>query len=94
MKWPQTSEPATIVATEGTRFWTDAKPWHGRSGGPLVDVETERLVGVVQGYVPGPGGQGLYVNHQTILQFLTPTVSEHSNRPRAPTVTEERRGNH
>ncbi len=50
MKWPATRRTATILRVEGTRSITREKPWHGRSGGALIDVDTGELVGVVSGY--------------------------------------------
>jgi hypothetical protein len=73
MRWPATQRAATIL-TGLTQ--TRERPWHGRSGGALIDP-VGYLVGVCHGYT-GPrtrqevvrGGQGLYVSHGTIVQFL------------------------
>jgi len=73
MKWPATQRTATILtALTPTR----ERPWHGRSGGALID-QAGLLVGVCHGYTGPPtrqevvrGGQGLYVSHGTIVQFL------------------------
>ena len=73
MRWPATQRQATILtALTPTR----ERPWHGRSGGALIDQDG-LLVGVVHGYTGPPtrqevvrGGQGLYVSHGTIVQFL------------------------
>lgn len=72
MRWPATDRPAHVLAglTE-----TRERPWHGRSGGALVDGGY--LIGVCHGYTGPrnhvevwPGAQGLYVSHDTILRFL------------------------
>jgi hypothetical protein len=71
MKWPATQRKATIVAqADGTTF-TRERPWHGRSGGGLIDVDNGVLIGVVQGYEVTGQQRGLYVSHKAILAFLT-----------------------
>lgn len=71
MKWPAQQRPATIVAQGAATTYTRERPWHGRSGGGLLDLESEVLIGVVQGYeVDGPR-RGMYVSHAAILKFLT-----------------------
>ena len=45
-------------------------PWHGRSGGALIDRDAGCLIGVVQGYEIGGERRGLYVSHEAILKFL------------------------
>lgn len=78
MKWPAVQRP-THVLTAYT--WTQERPWHGRSGGALIDP-TGVLVGVCHGYTGPtapdkahfrevhPAGQGMYVSHETICRFL------------------------
>jgi hypothetical protein len=68
MHWPVTCVPATLLSTSATTTYTRERPWHGRSGGGLLDPEHPYLVGVVQGYEVG--GRGLYVSHARILRFL------------------------
>jgi hypothetical protein len=77
MQWPLTNRPATVLNTEGHTTYTVEKPWHGRSGGGLIDVTAMVLIGVVQGYEDGPPPyqRGLYVSHETILRFLQPHTS-------------------
>jgi hypothetical protein len=70
MRWPVTARPATLLSSQGNTTWTREKPWHGRSGGGLIDLDARVLVGVVQGYEIGGQGRGLYVSHQAILLFL------------------------
>jgi hypothetical protein len=70
MRWPVTVRSATLLETVGTTTYTREKPWHGRSGGGLIDGEAGVLVGVVQGYEVGGAGRGLYVSHEAILRFL------------------------
>jgi hypothetical protein len=70
MSWPVTKKPATILQTTGDTTYTREKPWHGRSGGGLIDAEARCLIGVVQGYEVWPNQRGLYVSHAAILRFL------------------------
>lgn len=70
MKWPVMNRPATILSTGPATTFTREKPWHGRSGGGLVDVEHRYLIGVVRGYEIGPAGRGIYVSHEAVLTFL------------------------
>jgi hypothetical protein len=77
LKIPAKCRPARIVGQEGSRTLTDARPWHGRSGGPLIDKETGFLVGVCSAYT-GPsdgveyrrGEHGIYVSLPAIHAFL------------------------
>ncbi len=78
MRWPVTSKSATILFSLGNTTFTREKPWHGRSGGGLIDVQARKLIGVVQGYEVGPQGRGLYVSHQAVLTFL----QKHQQQPR------------
>ena len=82
MRMPAQRIPTTILGVQGDTTFTRERPWHGRSGGGLID-DSGYLVGVVQGYEIRPGGRGLYVSHQAILQFLAhpPPVT---NRPQPP----------
>lgn len=70
MKWPITVRPATLLFSQGNTTYTREKPWHGRSGGGLIDVDAHVLIGVVQGYELWPNDRGLYVSHAAILRFL------------------------
>jgi hypothetical protein len=70
MRWPVTVRPATLLGTAGMTTYTREKPWHGRSGGGLIDADARVLVGVVQGYEVGHRERGLYVSHEAILLFL------------------------
>jgi len=80
MQWPITARTARILGSDGHTTYTLEKPWHGRSGGGLIDADARVLIGVVQGYEDGPPPyqRGLYVAHETILRFLQPHL------PRAP----------
>jgi hypothetical protein len=78
MKLPAQKRPATIVQEDlGGITLTRERPWHGRSGGGLIDARTGYLVGVVSAY-EGPsnraelqrGYHGVYVSHRAILTFL------------------------
>lgn len=70
MKWPVTQKSATLLGSQGNTTYTVEKPWHGRSGGALIDADSMVLIGVVQGYEVYPGNRGLYVSHDAILRFL------------------------
>jgi len=74
MKFPVTDRPATPY-NHAAFTDTRERPWHGRSGGALVDGKY--LVGVCHGYAGPPnhvevmrGGFGIYVNHATVVSFL------------------------
>ena len=77
MKTPAKVRPATVVATWGGTYKTDTRPWHGRSGGGLIDKEKGYLVGVCSAYT-GPsnraevmrGENGIYVSLPAIQRFL------------------------
>jgi hypothetical protein len=58
MRRPPQVRPARIVAREGSRYLTDTRPWHGRSGGALIEARTGYLVGVVTAYQGGKGPRG------------------------------------
>jgi len=78
MAWPITMKAATILISQGDTTYTKEKPWHGRSGGGLCDLDAKVLIGVVQGYeVPPWGRRGVYVSHQAVLRFLR---SQHEQR--------------
>jgi hypothetical protein len=84
MRWPVTRQPATLLLTQGGTSFTAERPWHGRSGGGLIDVEARYLIGVVQGYEIRPPQRGVYVSHQAILAFLDRHLPPLSVVPRAP----------
>lgn len=72
-----TVRPATLLRDAGNETWTRERPWHGRSGGALIDLDAGRLVGVVSAYTGprdrrevSPGGWGVHVSHRAILRFL------------------------
>jgi hypothetical protein len=60
--------PVTIAKVQGMQTLTHEKPWHGRSGGGLIDVDSGYLYGVCSGYGPD---QGIYVSLASIHKFLT-----------------------
>ncbi len=77
MKWPATQRPATLLGSQGLVTFTRERPWHGRSGGGLIDLDSGQLVGVVQGYSGPPdrrevvqGAQGMYASLGAIQTFL------------------------
>jgi hypothetical protein len=68
-----------IESAAGGKLLTRELPWHGRSGGPLIDMDAGVLVGVVSGYrgtdrehwrEVSPGASGVYVSHAAVLHFL------------------------
>ncbi|MCI0380325.1 MAG: serine protease [Gemmataceae bacterium] len=81
MAWPVTSVPVSLLFSEGNTTFTREKPWHGRSGGGLIDLAGPCLIGVVQGYEIWPNQRGLYVSHEAVLRFLEPHWPD---APRAP----------
>jgi hypothetical protein len=70
MKLPPQRRPAHLLGSDGRTTYTRERPWHGRSGGALLDAETGFLIGVVQGYETSGQQRGMYVAHSRILQFL------------------------
>jgi hypothetical protein len=70
MKTPATVRPAHIIRVDRDVTWTREPPWHGRSGGGLIDADSGQLLGVVSGYVSYPAGPGIYVSHEAIERFL------------------------
>lgn len=84
---PSVIKYATILETSDGVTWTREIPWHGRSGGALID--SNGLIGVVQGYETSGRRRGMYVSHQTILDFIAdpsplprPAVQEYRYGPR------------
>lgn len=70
MKMPATAKPATLVAQSGSVTYTRERPWHGRSGGALLDLDSGQLIGVVSGYEVNGLERGMYAGHAAILRFL------------------------
>jgi Trypsin-like peptidase domain len=70
MRWPITVRPCTYLGSTSTLTFTRERPWHGRSGGGLLDAGAGVLIGVVMGYETSGSRRGLYVSHEAILTFL------------------------
>jgi hypothetical protein len=70
MRFPAQVRVTYIVDGDGQTSFTRQKPWHGRSGGALIEQQSGYLVGVVRGYEDGPGGRGIYASHASVLSFL------------------------
>ncbi len=79
MRTPPAARPATVLWSGGDTTWTRQRPWHGRSGGALIDESTGRLVGVVSGYTGRrprahvevlPGTFGVYVSLSAVRDFV------------------------
>lgn len=86
---------AQIVGDNGQVTYTRGAPWHGRSGGALIDTATGQLVGVVGGYssdrpIPSGAGRrewvernatGFYASLEAIHQFLSRHASGQVQAP-------------
>ena len=88
MKWPAAKKTATYLGkvkiNNATTILTREPPWHGRSGGALVDPTHNYLVGIVQAYEhPYPYGRGMYVSLESIQGFLNNPINA-SPRPLSP----------
>ncbi len=70
MRWPATERSAHVAITTALVTYTWERPWHGRSGGALLDLDNQCLIGVVQGYEVTGQRRGMYVSHAAILRFL------------------------
>ena len=77
MQQPPQMRPITWLEAHGPIWQTRERPWHGRSGGGLVDVGSGLLIGVCSGYSGPrdhreirPGSHGIYVSHAAICDFL------------------------
>jgi hypothetical protein len=58
MRLPATRLTAHIIKSDNDITWTREPPWHGRSGGALLDLDSGTLIGVVSATsatLPGPG---------------------------------------
>jgi hypothetical protein len=90
MRWPVTQQRATLLESLGQTTFTRERPWHGRSGGGLIDVDSHVLIGVVQGYEVGGRGRGVYVSHAAVLTFVARHLPSdrpgelRPSRPRSP----------
>lgn len=97
MRWPSIQRTATLLGVQGNITYTREKPWHGRSGGGLLDIDSGYLIGVVSGYTEPnmaqrrveitPGGRGMYVSHAAILRFLgqhAPHLVSGGGQPQGP----------
>jgi len=78
MKWPATKKSARLWrgpegGTDSAVTHTFERPWHGRSGGALLDLDTGHLIGVVSGYEVSGQRRGIYASHGAILRFLSAT---------------------
>jgi hypothetical protein len=70
MRLPVRRASASLLGSDRGITFTREIPWHGRSGGALIDCDAGCLIGVVQGYEIGGELRGLYVSHEAILRFL------------------------
>ena len=84
MRLPAKRASATLLGSNRGITFTREIPWHGRSGGALIDRDAGCLIGVVQGYEVGGERRGLYVSHEAILKFLR-------NRLEGPSTESKRR---
>jgi len=70
MRLPAMQVPTHILFSDLGTTWTREMPWHGRSGGALIDLDAGNLVGVVSGYETAGAHRGIYVSHAVICDFL------------------------
>lgn len=102
MRWPMVRDRATLTGRDDLHWYTRESPWHGRSGGGLIDLEKGVLIGVVQAYQTawpgGPRTRGIYASHEAVLQFLARAQPRGQAQPAPggggdrPLRIEERRG--
>lgn len=80
------------TAGSGNFQYTRELPWHGRSGGGLIDIDNGVLIGVVSGYSGTspktwaevkPGACGIYGSHPAILRFVARTAPQALQPPAA-----------
>ncbi len=77
MRKPFQVRSTRILSTDSSVTWTAERPWHGRSGGALIDQRTGVLCGVVSGYT-GPRdhrelssqGKGVYASLAAVVRFM------------------------
>jgi Trypsin-like peptidase domain len=81
MSWPITHKRATIVDASAGWTFTKEKPWHGRSGGGLFDLDAKRLIGVVNGYEINHGQRGIYVSHDAVFTFVFAALGKTRQTP-------------
>jgi hypothetical protein len=92
MRWPLLTRWAVVLSTGSRWTITREKPWHGRSGGPLIDMDAGRLVGVVSAYSEmnphavgievTPTGDGRHVSLASVRAFLGLDSSSAQPQPR------------
>lgn len=101
MQFPGQWRTTHIIPDRGDGYtYTVEPPWHGRSGGGLIDANTGYLVGVCSGYTGAHSrddrmrGKGVYASHASILAFLRRTngiqVADEPQLSRPPQLFEQR----
>jgi hypothetical protein len=74
MRLPGDASPlwryAHIVSQNREVTYTQERPWHGRSGGGLIDADTGELIGTCIGYETEFQRRGMYTNLRAIHAFL------------------------
>jgi hypothetical protein len=70
MRLPAMQVPTHMLQSAHGTTWTREPPWHGRSGGALIDMDAGYVVGVVSGYEIGGMRRGIYASHDAICDFL------------------------
>lgn len=70
MRWPATQRSTRILNSDRETTWTAERPWHGRSGGALIDQQSGELIGVVSGYEVTGQQRGIYVSLDAIHAFM------------------------
>lgn len=76
LKFPAHCRPAKIVgAHDANSYLTDARPWHGRSGGALIEKKTGYVVGVVSGYSMSPQEAAMAMRNP---KYMRPQAAEYA----------------
>jgi hypothetical protein len=85
-----TVRKATILGTAGNKTYTVEIPWHGRSGGALMDASANALIGVVHGYETINQKRGMYVSLATIHAFVNARGYTRQKQAAQPQIFEYR----
>lgn len=70
MRIPARRDRATLIAFSDLFTYARERPWHGRSGGPLIDYDAKALIGVCYGYEVNGFQRGIYVSHDAVVRFM------------------------
>jgi hypothetical protein len=81
---PPMRVPTHILSTAGDTTFTREAPWHGRSGGALIDIKNKYVIGVVSGYETDYPRRGIYVSSETVANFLDAYVARVNQKQHFP----------